>query len=161
MGVAGSGKSTIGAAFAHALDVPFVEGDVYHPAANVQRMSLGIPLTDEDRTPWLRALGLRLREAHDAGSGLVMSCSALKRAYRDLLRAEARPLQFIYLKGEPALIAQRLAGRSGHFMPASLLESQFATLEEPAPNEHAWICDIRRTPEELIAELVFRAQHAV
>lgn len=161
MGVAGSGKSTIGAAFARPLDVPFVEGDVYHPASNVQRMSLGIPLTDEDRTPWLRALGIRLREASDSGSGLVMSCSALKRAYRDLLRAEAGPLQFIYLKGEPALIAERLAGRSGHFMPASLLESQFATLEEPAPNEHVWICDVRRTPEEIVADLVFRAQHAV
>ncbi|HJU73683.1 MAG TPA: gluconokinase [Gemmatimonadaceae bacterium] len=158
MGVAGSGKSTIGASLARALGIPFVEGDEYHPAENVRRMSLGIPLTDADRMPWLRALGARLRQAREAGTGLVLSCSALKRAYRDTLRDEAGELQFVFLKGAPELIAGRLAGRSGHFMPASLLESQFAILEEPAPNERAWVCDIRQPIEELVAALVALAK---
>jgi len=159
MGVAGSGKSTIGAAFARALKVPFVEGDAYHPPENVQRMSLGIPLTDADRQPWLLALGARLREARAAGSGLVLSCSALKRSYRDILRAEAGHLQFIFLKGDRPLIAERLAGRRGHFMPASLLESQFAALEEPEPGEHAWIADVTQPPAVIVAALVSRASH--
>lgn len=157
MGVAGSGKSTIGAAFANALGVDFVEGDAYHPPENVQRMSAGIPLTDDDRANWLRALALRIRDAKDAGRGLVFSCSALKRAYRDILRAEARDLRFVFLKGERALVSERLAGRRGHFMPPSLLDSQFAALEEPSPDEHAWVCDVRQSPQEIVAGLVARA----
>ena len=154
MGVAGSGKSVIGAALATALDVDFVEGDEYHSAENVQRMSAGIPLTDADRARWLRALALRIREAKDAGTGLVVSCSALKQAYRDILRAEASDLRFVFLKGEPALIAERLAGRRGHFMPPSLLDSQFAALEEPSPDEDAWVCDVRQSPQDIVAALV-------
>ena len=154
MGVAGSGKSTVGAAFARALGVPFVEGDEYHPAENVGRMSQGIPLTDEDRAGWLRALAARLREARDAGTRLVMTCSALKRSYRDILRAEADDLQFIFLRGPRALIAERLASRRGHFMPPSLLDSQLATLEEPSPDEGAWVCDISQSPQELVTALV-------
>jgi gluconokinase len=157
MGVAGSGKTVIGAAFARALGIPFVEGDDYHPAENVQRMALGIPLTDDDRMPWLRALAARIREAKDAGTGLVMACSALKRSYRDILRAEAGELRFVFLKGPRALIAERLSGRRGHFMPLSLLDSQFATLEEPSPNENAWVCDITEAPQDLVAALVARA----
>jgi gluconokinase len=157
MGVAGSGKSTVGAALARALGVDFVEGDEYHPADNVERMSRGIPLTDDDRAEWLRALATRLREAKDAGTGLVMTCSALKRSYRDVLRAGAADVQFVFLRGPGALIAERLAGRRGHFMPASLLDSQLATLEEPAPDEEAWVCDIRESPDELVAALVARA----
>ncbi|MGH7712212.1 MAG: gluconokinase [Gemmatimonadaceae bacterium] len=159
MGVSGSGKSLIGAAFARAIGVDFVEGDDYHPAENVARMALGIPLTDEDRLPWLRALARRIRSAKEAGSGLVLACSALKRSYRDLLREESGvpQLQFIFLHGPRALIAERLAGRRGHFMPATLLESQFAVLEEPAPNEKAWVCDVRQTPEAIVAALVARA----
>jgi gluconokinase len=157
MGVSGSGKSLIGAALAHALRIDFVEGDKYHPAENVERMSRGIPLTDDDRARWLRSLAERIREAKDAGAGLVVSCSALKRSYRDILRANARELRFVFLKGDLALIAERIASRRGHFMPPSLLESQFAILEEPAPDENAWVCDIRESPLDLIAALVTRA----
>jgi gluconokinase len=157
MGVAGSGKSTVGAAFAKALGVSFVEGDQYHPAENVQRMALGIPLTDKDRLPWLSALATRIREAKLAGTGLVIACSALKRSYRDILRAEAPEVRFIYLKGDRALVATRLAGRRGHFMPASLLDSQFATLEEPSPEENAWVCDISRASQDIVNDLVARA----
>jgi gluconokinase len=157
MGVAGSGKSLIGAAFAHALGLDFIEGDEYHPAENVRRMAAGIPLTDDDRAQWLDSLARRLREAKDAGTGLVVTCSALKRSYRDILRAQADDLQFVFLKGEPALIADRLANRHGHFMPASLLQSQLATLEEPSRDEHAWVCDIKQSPKDLVAALVARA----
>jgi len=158
MGVAGSGKTTIGARLARALDIAFVEGDELHPAENVRRMAAGIPLTDDDRRPWLLAIAARLREAKRAGAGLVVSCSALKRSYRDLLRAGAQAeVQFVYLKGSPALIAERMAQRRGHFMPPALLQSQFATLEEPAAAEHAWVCEIRQPPDAIVAALVERA----
>ena len=158
MGVAGSGKSVIGAALAQALGIEFVEGDDYHSAENVERMSRGVPLTDDDRARWLRSLAARIREAKGAGTGLVISCSALRRSYRDILRAEASDLRFVFLKGQRALIAERLAGRRGHFMPPSLLHSQFATLEEPSPDENAWVCDIRKSPQELVAALVASAR---
>ena len=154
MGVAGSGKSLIGASLANALGIEFVEGDEYHSAENVERMSRGVPLTDNDRARWLGSLAARIREAKDAGAGLVLSCSALKRSYRDILRAEASELRFVFLKGERALIAQRLAQRRGHFMPPSLLDSQLATLEEPSPDERAWVCDIRQSPQHLVSALV-------
>jgi gluconokinase len=154
MGVAGSGKSVIGAALADALGIEFVEGDKYHSAENVERMSRGIPLTDDDRALWLRSLAARIREARNAGTGLVISCSALKRSYRDILRAEASDLRFVFLKGERALIAERLATRRGHFMPSTLLDSQLDALEEPSPDEKAWVCDIRKSPQDLVAALV-------
>jgi gluconokinase len=157
MGVAGSGKSVIGAALAHALGVEFVEGDLYHSAENIERMSRGVPLTDDDRAHWLRSLAAQIREARDAGTGLVMACSALKRSYRDILRAEASDLRFVFLKGDRALIAARLASRRGHFMPPSLLDSQLATLEEPSPDENAWVCDIRKSPQDLVSALVTNA----
>jgi len=157
MGVSGSGKSLIGAALARALRIDFVEGDEYHPAENVERMSSGVPLTDDDRVRWLRSLAMRIREAREADTGLVMSCSALKRSYRDVLRAEAGELRFVFLRGTRALLAERLAGRRGHFMPPSLLDSQFATLQEPSPDEEAWVCDIRESPQDLVAALVARA----
>ena len=157
MGVSGSGKTLIGAALARALGVDFVEGDEYHPAENVERMRRGIPLTDDDRAGWLLALATRLREAEDAGSGLVMTCSALKRSYRDILRAGSADVRFVFLRGPRTLIAERLATRRGHFMPASLLDSQLATLEEPTPDEEAWVCDIRESPQDLVAALVARA----
>jgi len=157
MGVAGSGKSTIGAALARALGVEFVEGDAYHPPDNVRRMAAGIPLTDADRAGWLRALAARLHEAKAAGTGLVMTCSALRRSYRDVLRAGASDLRFIFLRGPRSLIAERLAGRRGHFMPASLLESQFAALEEPSAEEDAWVCDIAESPQAIAAALAARA----
>jgi len=157
MGVAGSGKSLIGAALARALGVEFVEGDEYHSPENVERMSRGVPLSDDDRAQWLRALAARISEANEAGTGLVMSSSALRRSYRDILRAEARDLRFVFLKGARALIAERLAARRGHFMPPSLLDSQLATLEEPSPDENAWVCDVRKSPEDLVAALVAKA----
>ena len=157
MGVSGSGKSLIGTAFARALGVDFVEGDDYHTAANVARMSSGVPLTDDDRAEWLRSLAARIREGKESGAGLVVSCSALKRAYRDILCGAASELQFVFLQGPRALLAARLASRLGHYMPPSLLESQLATLEEPSPDEQAWVCDIRESPEDIVAALMFRA----
>lgn len=159
MGVSGSGKSVVGESLAAALAIDFVEGDEYHPAENVQRMARGIPLTDDDRKGWLHALAARIGEAHDAGSRLVVACSALKRSYRDILRTGSSEVRFVFLKGPPELIAERLAGRRGHFMNPSLLESQFATLEEPAPDEGAWVCDIRLPPQEIVAGLVNRILH--
>ena len=158
MGVCGSGKSTIGARLARELGLEFVEGDDLHPADNVKRMAAGVPLTDADRRGWLLAIGTRLRDAKRAGRGLVVSCSALKRSYRDLLRSAGDDtVRFVYLAGGRALLAERMAQRRGHFMPASLLESQLATLEEPAPDERAWVCDIREKPDAIVADLVRRA----
>ena len=155
MGVAGSGKTTIGSQLAAALAVPFVEGDDLHPRANVERMAQGIPLTDDDRRPWLLAIAQRLREAERSGRGLVATCSALKRSYRDLLRSQgAGATRFVYLRGTQPTIAERLARRRGHFMPVSLLESQFAALEEPDNDEHAAVYDIRQSPEAIVADLV-------
>jgi len=157
MGVAGSGKTTVGAQFARALGVEFLEGDALHPAANVQRMAAGIPLTDDDRRPWLLAIAQRLRDAAHAGSGLVVACSALKRGYRDLLRsAGAADLQFVHLTGARPLLAERLTHRTGHYMPPSLLDSQLATLEPPSPEEGAWVYDVRQTPEAIVADLLKR-----
>jgi gluconokinase len=157
MGVAGSGKTTIGASLARALRVPFVEGDDLHPPANVDRMAQGIPLTDEDRRPWLLAIAQRLHEAERSGSGIVVTCSALKRSYRDLLRSQgSADTHFVYLRGNRPTIAERLAARRGHFMPASLLDSQFAALEEPGPDEKASIWDIHESPEAIVAGLVQR-----
>lgn len=158
MGVAGSGKSLIGAALARALGIDFVEGDDFHPTENVRRMSSGIPLTDDDRSEWLRSIARRIRVAKDAHTGLVISCSALKRSYRDVLRDDSDDLRFVFLRGPKATIADRIAKRgTGHFMPASLLDSQLATLEEPSPDENAWVCDITQSPEDIVAELVDRA----
>ncbi len=158
MGVAGSGKSTIGAQLARVLGIEFVEGDDLHPPENVNRMAAGIPLTDTDRHGWLRAIAARLRSAKRAGIGLVISCSALKRSYRDLLRSEGdTDVRFVYLAGSPALLAERMINRRGHFMPPSLLESQLAILEEPAPDERTWVCDIRETPDTIVGDLVNHA----
>jgi gluconokinase len=157
MGVSGSGKSLIGAMLAQELDVEFVEGDDLHPPDNVKRMAAGIPLTDDNRRGWLTQIADRLREAKRAGLGLVVACSALKRIYRDLLRSGAANVRFVYLAGNRELLAERMANRRGHFMPPSLLDSQLAILEEPSPDEHAWVCDIRDTPDAIIADLVKRA----
>ena len=158
MGVAGSGKSLIGAQLARALDIEFLEGDDLHPAENVKRMAAGIPLTDDDRHGWLLAIAARLHEAKRKGVGLVASCSALKRSYRDLLRSTGdTDVHFVYLAGPKALLAERLAQRRGHFMPGSLLDSQLAILEEPSPDERAFLCDIREAPDAIVADLVRRA----
>jgi gluconokinase len=158
MGVAGSGKSMIGAELARILSVEFVEGDNFHPAPNIERMASGIPLTDDDRAGWLAALADRINEAKRMRVGLVVACSALKRSYRDVLRSAARDVQFIFLRGRRELLEQRIANRTGHYMPASLLDSQLATLEAPAPDEKVWMCDIAKTPDELVVELVMRTR---
>ncbi len=148
MGVSGSGKSTVGALLADALKVPFLEGDSFHPPRNVERMAAGIALTDEDREGWLQTLALQLQR--HAAHGVVLSCSALKRRYRDVLRAGAPNLALVHLAGAREVLAQRLAGRSGHYMPASLLASQLATLEPPQPDEHALTLDITQPPPHLV-----------
>ena len=153
MGVSGAGKSLIGASLARALGLEFLEGDAYHPPENVARMSAGIPLNDDDRQAWLAAIATRLAAAR-ADTGLVVSCSALKRRYRDVLRAGMADVQFVHLAGTRMLLEQRLAGRRGHFMPSSLLDSQLAILEPPAPDEHAWVCDISEAPDVIVARLV-------
>jgi gluconokinase len=157
MGVTGCGKSTIGAALAERLGVDFVEGDAYHPVENVKRMASGIALTDEDRAGWLHALANRIRAARAADTGLVLACSALKRSYRDILRSAAPELQFVFLDAPRSLLEERLAARRGHFMPASLLDSQLAALEKPASDEHAWTCDIASRPQEIVDDIVARA----
>jgi gluconokinase len=130
MGVCGCGKSTIGPALAAELDWPFLDADTLHPQANVVKMAGGIPLTDEDRWPWFDRVVAEMRWHAAAGRHLLVACSALKQVYRDRL-ASGGSVRFVYLKGDAKTIGPRLAGRTGHFMPPSLLESQFATLEEP------------------------------
>ena len=155
MGVSGSGKSTVGAALAQRLRVPFVDGDDLHPPANVAKMAAGHPLDDHDRYPWLEAIGEWLA-AHDEAGGVVAS-SALKRKYRDQLRHHARRAEFVNLPGPPKVIAARQATRPGHFMPASLLTSQFATLEPLAPDEHGLVVDVAQSVDAIVQEYVDRA----
>jgi gluconokinase len=119
-------------------------------------MSSGIPLTDDDRADWLAALANRIREARESGSGVVVACSALKRSYRDVLRGAAPELRFVFLTGSRELIAARVAGRRGHFMPESLLKSQLETLEEPSPDEHAWVFDIKESGRDIVTDLIAR-----
>lgn len=140
MGVSGSGKSTVAGLLAGRLGWDLEEGDDLHPPANVAKMAAGHPLTDEDRKPWLAEVAAWIREHTDAGRPGLITCSALKRAYRDVLRGEH--VVFVHLSGTHEVIARRLAARHGHFMPASLLDSQFATLEEPGADERAITIDI-------------------
>ena len=154
MGVCGSGKTVIGSALAAALGVEFVEGDAFHPPDNVRKMAAGIPLTDDDRVGWLDSLSQRLRQAKRTDETIVMSCSALKRGYRDILRRGAPGLQLIWLHGPRELLQQRMATRKGHFMPVGLLDSQLATLEAPTPDEGAWEFDVSQPLEEIVDDLV-------
>lgn len=142
MGVSGCGKSSVGIALAQALGVRFVEGDRFHSAANVAKMAAGTALTDDDRAEWLLSLQGEIRAAAAAGVGIVVSCSALKRRYRDLLRAGDPALRFAHLDGSRALIAARMAAREGHYMPLSLLDSQLATLEPLQEDETGVRLDI-------------------
>ncbi len=151
MGVSGCGKSTVGRDLAAALGVPFVEGDELHPPRNVALMAAGTPLTDDDRRDWLNTLAEVLAGAAARGHGVVVSCSALKRIYRDRLRAGAPGTRFVFLHGSSALLAERLQGRSGHYMPPSLLQSQLDTLEPPTADEGAVALDIASPPAALVA----------
>jgi gluconokinase len=148
MGVSGTGKSTIGAALARELGLPFIEGDDLHPDANVAKMSAGIPLSDADRAPWLD------RVAAELSRPVVVTCSALKHAYRDRLRAGAPDVVFVFLHGSPELLAARMSHRAGHFMPTSLLASQLATLEVPTSDEHAIEVDVALTPEQIVEQVL-------
>jgi gluconokinase len=151
MGVSGSGKSTVGALLAEALGWPFADADGFHPAANVAKMASGQPLTDEDRWPWLDAIAKHIAAARAAGQPVVVACSALRRAYRDRLRAGHKDLVFLHLAGEAGLIASRQAARQGHFMPPSLMASQFATLEDPAGEADAVTVSVQTSPHEVVA----------
>lgn len=147
MGVSGAGKSTVGALIAERLHLPFRDADAFHPPANVAKMSAGQPLTDDDRRPWLDAIGAHLAE-HRA-RGCVVTCSALKRAYRDRLRGAAPALRFVFLHGDVQTVAARQAAREGHFMPPSLVASQYATLEIPEAAEDVIALDVRAAPGTL------------
>ncbi|CAM5566641.1 Gluconokinase OS=Streptomyces alboniger OX=132473 GN=CP975_06695 PE=3 SV=1 [Streptomyces alboniger] len=147
MGVAGTGKTTIGPLLAARLGVPYAEGDDFHPQANIDKMSAGTPLEDADRWPWLDAIGAWAQGR--AGLGGVVSCSALKRSYRDRLRAEAPGVVFVHLAGERTLIEDRMAHRQGHFMPTALLDSQFATLQPLGADEAGVVVDVTGGPEEI------------
>jgi gluconokinase len=151
MGVSGSGKSTVGAALAQRLRVPFVDGDDLHPPANVAKMTAGQPLNDDDRYPWLEAIGKWLADHHDGG---VMSCSALTRTYRDQLRRHCAAVEFLHLSGSPEVIGKRQASRPGHFMPASLLQSQFATLEPLEPDEHGIAIDVDQNIDSIVDDYI-------
>ena len=154
MGVSGSGKTTAGEALAAALGVPFEDGDALHPAANVAKMAAGIPLDDADRAPWLDAIGAVL-----AAGPVVVACSALKRAYRDRLRVAAPDLELVYLEVDRATLLDRMTHRT-HFMPPTLLDSQLATLEPPAAEEHALVMDGALPLVELVEALEERMLHA-
>lgn len=158
MGVSGCGKSTIGAAFAAAIMGQFIDGDDLHPAANVAKMAAGLPLTDQDRAPWLIKVGQALL----GGAGpVVIGCSALKRRYRDVIRAEAGlPVMFLHLSGTRQVLLSRMAARTGHFMPPSLLDSQFAALEPPESDEAAVTVGIDQAPDSILAQLLQSTGHA-
>jgi len=153
MGVSGCGKSTVGAALAQAFDVPYFEGDAYHPADNVAKMAAGIPLDDDDRAGWLQVLGDEIRQARERDAGLVMSCSALKRRYRDMLRQADPSLRFVHLHGPRTLIAERMQARVGHYMPSSLLDSQLSILEPLQADERGLTLDIMQPPQELVVRI--------
>jgi gluconokinase len=153
MGVSGSGKSTIAAMLAIRLGWLYEDGDWFHPPANVEKMHAGKPLTDEDRRPWLQSIATWIDEARRADKRAVIACSALKRAYRNILVGDRRDVRLVYLKGDQALIARRMAVRHGHFMPPSLLDSQFATLQEPDADERAIVVSIEPRPN-VIADAI-------
>ena len=155
MGVSGCGKSSLGAALSQALGIPYRDGDDLHPAVNVAKMRAGEALTDADRWPWLDRVAQELARL----APVIVGCSALRRAYRDRIRAGAGgPVLFVHLAGSREVIAARMAARSGHFMPASLLDSQFATLEPPGPDEAAITVDIDQPMDRLVAEILRRLE---
>jgi len=158
-GVSGSGKTTVGAALAGRLHVPFADADDFHPPDNIAKMSAGTPLTDADREPWLRAIGVWLADRDETGG--VVACSALKRHYRDTLLAAAPRVRFIQLAGDIEVVRRRVAGRPGHFMPASLVASQFAALEPLADDEPGVTLDLDRGVDQLVEDYFSSADKGV
>jgi gluconokinase len=156
MGVSGSGKTTIGSLLANTLGWQFQEGDALHPPANVAKMSAGVPLDDADRLPWLRKIAEVIDGWRARGESGVVTCSALKRSYRDIIIGDRPEVRLLYLKGSPDLIRKRMAARHGHFMPTTLLDSQFSVLEEPSPDENPIVVDIGGEPQEIAREIACR-----
>jgi len=154
MGVSGSGKTTIATGVAQRLGWQVLEGDKLHPPANIAKMSAGTPLTDEDRWPWLSAIAAAIDDWRARGVSGVVACSALKRAYRDILIGPRTDVVLVYLQGSHDLIATRMAARHGHFMPPGLLDSQFATLEEPGEAEHPIVASIAPAPDAIAETIV-------
>ena len=154
MGVCGSGKSTVASMLGSRLDLPFLDGDDFHPQSNVDKMSQGIPLTDEDRWPWLSILGSAMRKAAEARGGVIATCSALKRSYRTRLSdAVELPMLYVLLAGSRATLLKRMQTRKDHYMPPSLLDSQLAILERPGPDEPAIILSIEPAADKIVDEL--------
>lgn len=158
MGVSGSGKTTVAVLLSAALGCQFQEGDDLHPAANVEKMRGGTPLTDADRLPWLRKIAEEIDGWRARGESGVLTCSALKRSYRDIIIGDRSDVTLVYLKGSRDLIHRRMAARHEHFMPVALLDSQFATLQEPTPDEHPIAVDVGGRPAEIVAEIVHRLE---
>ncbi|WP_277209281.1 gluconokinase [Isoptericola croceus] len=156
MGVAGSGKTTVARMLAERIGVEYAEADTFHSEANIAKMSTGTPLTDADRAPWLEAIRDWLTAEADAGRPTVVTCSALKRSYRDVLRTARGRVRFLHLHGSPEMLAERITGRSGHFMPTSLLPSQLATLEPLDDDEDGLTVDVAAPPEEIVDDVVAR-----
>jgi carbohydrate kinase (thermoresistant glucokinase family) len=156
MGVSGCGKSTIGALLADSLGLPFLDADGLHPQANILKMASGIPLTDDDRWPWLALVGDALASAGASGTGLVIACSALKQAYREAIRASAPNVRFVHLSGSLEVLSNRLEGRSEHFMPSALLASQLAALEELRDDEPGFAVDIDQPVTGVVTEAAAR-----
>ena len=154
MGVSGCGKSTVGALLAQRLGWEFEDADWFHPASNVDKMHSGIALTDEDRRPWLDAIAAWIDKTRRSGGHGVIACSALKRRYRDVLIGQRADVRLVYLKGDETLIARRIATRHEHFMPQSLLHSQFEALEEPEADENPLVVSIEPTPREIVARIL-------
>ncbi len=158
MGVSGSGKSTVGEDLAKRLHAAYQEGDSLHPEANVDKMSHGIPLTDADRRPWLHAIAAVIDGWLARGEAGVVTCSALKRAYRDILIGPRQGVALVYLQGSHTLIGQRMAARHGHFMPTALLDSQFATLEPPGRDESPIVVPVDATPDDIVDAILQQVQ---
>ena len=158
MGVSGSGKTTVAALLAAALGCQFQEGDDLHPPENVEKMHAGTPLTDADRLPWLRKIAEVIDGWREHGDSGVLTCSALKRSYRDIIIDDRPGVTLVYLQGSQSLIGRRMAARHEHFMPVALLDSQFSTLEEPTPDEHPIIISVGDSPAEIVTEIVRRLE---